>query len=308
MPTLPLCEVSCPVCGSEQSRVLRAASYPESANLNELQSVYCASSDHVLFDTVVECAGCGMVHINPRLDASVIQGGYEAVEDPVFVKQNPQRIRTFSKTIRAILSRTGLNPAGKRLLDVGCAGGAFPAAARDAGFTAEGIEPSRWLSDYARKTYGLDVRQGILERGTYPDASFDVITLWDVIEHVPEPHEVLTTIHGMLKPNGYLWVNYPDIGSVMARTLGWRWPFWLSVHLHYYTRRTMRRQLEKAGFEVCYIRPHWQQLQFGYVLQRAGSLLPPARWLAKGVSAVGLGAIPVSYNMGQTLVIAKRHD
>jgi SAM-dependent methyltransferase len=299
-------DAACPVCGGRDAGEVRASRYPANIEVRELQSVYCASSDHTLLDRVVRCRACDMVYISPRLDASLIQGGYEAVEDPVFVAQNPQRIRTFAKSIRAILSRTGMDPRGKRLLDVGCAGGAFPAAARDAGFVAQGIEPSRWLSGYGRKTYGLDIRQGILERGVYPESSFDVVTLWDVIEHVPEPHEILTTIHGLLTPRGYLWVNYPDIGSIVAKLMGWRWPFWLSVHLHYYVRTTMRRQLERAGFEVLYITPHWQQLQFGYVMQRAAGIVPPLKFAAKLVNAIGLGSLPFTYNMGQTMVIARK--
>ncbi len=306
MTTLPLCHVTCPVCGSGESWLLRAASYPQGTSLAEVQSVYCASSDHALLDGVVKCRACGMVYVNPRLDAALIQSGYEAVEDPVFVQQNPQRVRTFARVVRSILSRTGLDPAGKRLLDVGCAGGAFPVAARDAGFTAQGVEPSRWLSHYARTTYGIDVLQGILKPGLFAEHEFDVITMWDVIEHLPDPHAALTNIHSVLKRDGYLWVNYPDIGSVMARLLGWRWPFWLSVHLHYYTRLTIRRQLEKAGFSICYMRAHWQELQLAYVLQRSATLVPPLRFLARSASAVGLGTVPISYNMGQTLVVARR--
>ena len=299
-------DVACPVCDGTQSKEMRSSRYPENISLQELQSVYCASSDHTLLDRVVSCQSCGMVYLSPRLDARLIQGGYEAVEDPTFVAQNPQRIQTFSKSIRSITGRLGYDPKGKKLLDIGCAGGAFPVAARNAGFDAQGIEPSRWLSDYGRRTYNIEIRQGILERGTFPVNSFDVISLWDVIEHVPEPHEILTTIHGLLRPQGYLWVNYPDIGSVVAKLLGWKWPFWLSVHLHYYVRATMRRQLERAGFEVLYIEPHWQQLQFGYVLQRASALVPPVKGFEKLVTGIGLGSVPFTYNMGQTLVIARR--
>ena len=270
----PFVEVNCPVCDCRHSKVLRESTYPADISIEDLQSVYCASSDHVLMDRVVKCY-CGMIYISPRLESSLIQGGYEAVEDPVFVAQNPQRIRTFARVARSVLARTGLNPAGKQLLDIGCAGGAFLVAARDEGFQVKGIEPSRWLSGYARQQYALDVRQGILEPGVFPEGSFDVVSLWDVIEHVPEPHAVLTTVHGLLKPDGYLWVNFPDAGSVAAKVLSWRWPFWLSVHLHYYLRDSMRRQLEKAGFEVSYMHPHWQELQFGYVLQRASALVPP---------------------------------
>ena len=298
-------DATCPVCGAGDARVLRQSSYPRDVSIEELEAMYSASSDRALMDRVVECRNCGMVYLSPRLDAGLIQKGYESAEDPAFVAQNPQRIRTFASSVRSILARTGLQPAGRRILDVGCAGGAFLVAARGAGFEVTGVEPCRWLGEYAREQYGLDVRQGVLRPGLFPESSFDVIALWDVIEHVPDPHAVLTTVRSLLKDDGYLWINYPDIGSIAARLLRWKWPFWLSVHLHYYRRASMRRQLKEAGFRVLYVRPHWQQLQFGYVLKRAAALVPPLKPLAKVVSAIGLGSVPFSYNMGQTLMVAR---
>jgi len=298
-------EVGCPVCGERDAKVLRDANYPENASLAELQSAYRASSDHVLLDRVVKCSRCHMVYLSPQLDARLIEGGYEAVEDPVFVAQNPQRIRTFSRSIRSILKQTGLNPKGKRLLDIGCAGGAFLVAAREAGFEVQGVEPSIWLSDYGRKEYQLDIQQGILRPGMFSENSFDVISYWDVIEHISDPKEALALVRSLLKPDGYLWVNYPDIGSLVAKALGWRWPFWLSVHLNYYDRETMSRQLTEAGFSVLSIRPHWQELQLGYILQRAGQLVPPFKILEKTVEAIGLGKMPFNYWMGQTMVLAR---
>jgi hypothetical protein len=70
----------------------------------------------------------------------------------------------------------------------------------------------------------------------------------------------------------------------------------------------MRRQLEQAGFEIMYMQPHWQQLQFGYVLQRASALVPPMKLAEKAARGIGLGALPCTYNMGQTLVVARRRD
>lgn len=303
---LTFVDVNCPVCGSHDSKVLRMASYPRDAAVRELQSVYCPSSDHALMDQVVECRPCGMIYIAPRLEADLIQGGYEAVEDPVFVAQNPQRIRTFANNVRSILQRTRLDPKNKRLLDIGCAGGAFLVAAREAGFEVNGIEPSRWLSEYGRKNYRLDVRQGVLEPGMFPESTFDVISLWDVIEHVPDPNTVLTMVYSLLKPEGYLWVNYPDVGSVAAKLMGWKWPFWLSVHLHYYKRHSMELQLRRAGFEVAYMKAHWQQLQLGYLTERAAAIVPPVKVFTKLVSGIGLASVSCTYNMGQTLVIARR--
>ena len=298
-------DVSCPVCGGHDTKTLRPSSYPPQIGIAELRSMYRASSDHALMDQVVECRACRMVYLAPRLDATLIQGGYEEVEDPRFVAQNPQRIRTFSSSLQSILKRTGIDPKGKRLLDIGCAGGACLVAARDLGFDVEGIEPSRWLSAYARSEYGLNVRQGILTAGAYPDQSFDVISLWDVLEHVPEPRDILHVVRSLLKPDGYLWLNYPNIGSLAARLMGWRWPFWLSVHLHYYRPHAIRRQVEQAGFEVLYTRPHWQQLQLGYLMERASNLVSLLRPFGKGVEALGLSGVPFTYNMGQTLVVSR---
>jgi len=298
-------DVDCPVCSGGDARVLRPSSYPRDVSIDELVSAYSASSVQALRDRVVECRDCGMVYVSPRLDAALIQRGYESAEDPVFVAQNPQRIRTFANCVRSILARTGLEPAGRRLLDIGCAGGAFPVAARAAGFEVTGLEPSRWLGEYAREQYELDVRQGVLQPGLFSGSSFDVISLWDVIEHVSDPRATLAAVRSLMKDDGYLWINYPDIGSITARLLRWKWPFWSSVHLHYYRRASMCRQLKDAGFEVLYMRPHWQQLQFGYVLERAAILIPPLKWLSKGVSAIGLGSASFSYNMGQTLVVAR---
>jgi SAM-dependent methyltransferase len=298
-------DVNCPVCGANNAKTLRASSYPPEIGIGELRSMYHASSDNMFMDQVLECRVCRMVYLSPRLDASLIQGGYEEVEDPRFVAQNPQRIRTFKQSLQSILKRTGLDPKGKRLLDIGCAGGACLVAARDLGFEVEGVEPSRWLSAYARSEYGLNVRQGILTPGFCPEKSFDVVSLWDVLEHVPDPHDILTLIRSLLKPDGYLWLNYPNIGSLAAKTLSWRWPFWLSVHLHYYRPSSIRRQVEQAGFEVLYSRPHWQQLQLGYLMERASNLVSPFRLVGKGVDALGLSAVPFTYTMGQTLVICR---
>src|SRR5262249_2095681 len=148
------------------------------------------------------------------------------------------------------------------------AGGAFLVAARDQGFAVTGIEPSRWLAESGRLQYGLDIRQGILTDGLFSDEAFDVVTLWDVIEHVARPAELLRLVQRVLKEDGLLLVNYPDIGSFMAGLLGSRWPFLLSVHLLYYTRKTMLRQLRRAGFTPLHIQPHFQSLKLEYILKR----------------------------------------
>jgi SAM-dependent methyltransferase len=299
--------IACPLCGGDDYSVLFPSRYPEDVTAEQLQHAFSASSDTKLMDQLVCCRGCALVYVNPRIDDRLLVECYESAVDPVFIEQNPERIRTFSKLLKKVLPRVCYQPPlGARLLDVGCAGGAFLVAARNYGFSVTGVEPSRWLAEFGRTQYGLDIQPGILSPGMFPDESFDVITLWDVIEHVTRPGELLGSIHGLLKRDGLLLVNYPDFGSWMARILGQRWPFLLSVHLLYYTRATIALQLQRAGFEVVRTQPHFQSLKLGYVLKRMGPYISMSRPIRSIVEAVGLGNVPVTYNMGQMLVVARK--
>jgi len=302
-----LCAITCPLCGGGDYSVLFSSRYPENQTAEQLQQAFRASSDEKLMDQLVRCRNCELVYVNPRIDDVLLVESYESAVDPEFIKQNRERIQTFSKLLKKTLPRVGYQaPPGARLLDVGCAGGAFLVAARDYGFTVTGVEPSRWLAESGRAQYGLDIRKGILSPGLFPDESFDVVTLWDVIEHVTQPGHVLDSIHRLVKRDGLLLVNYPDFGSWMARLLGQRWPFLLSVHLLYYTRATITRQLLKAGFTPLRIQPHFQTLRLGYILKRMEPYAGLSRPIRSVIEWVGLGGLPITYNMGQTLVVARK--
>jgi SAM-dependent methyltransferase len=306
MPTQNLFEtITCPLCGKDSYDVEVGSKYPAEISADELKSVFRASSDHTLLDQVVRCRSCEMVYVNPRIHSDLIISGYSDAEDPLFAAQNDNRIKAFRRTLKGVVRRLKLDPKGKRILDVGCAGGAFLVAAREMGFDPHGVEPSRWMSDFGRRTYNLDIKAGILEAGMFPDHSFDVITLWDVIEHLPDPHDTLTLIHRLLKPDGLLLVNYPDIASIAARILGKRWPFWLSVHLLYYTPATMFKQLERAGFSPQWRQAFWMTLPFGYVCERAAPYSALLRPLPRLSRLFGVHSVPLSYNMGQALVVSR---
>ncbi len=298
--------IPCPLCGSSDFELKLPATYPAAITPEELKGMFRASSDHELLDQLVQCRSCSLMYVNPRIRAELIIGGYSEAEDPLFTAQNSARIKAFRRTLKSVIGKLRLDPKGKRLLDIGCAGGAFPAAARECGFEPVGVEPSRWMAAFGRSTYGLDIRDGILEPGMFPERSFDVITLWDVIEHLTQPHETLTLIGRLLKPDGMLFVNYPDIASVAARLLGRRWPFWLSVHLLYYTPKTMSAQLERAGFLPLWHESFWPTLPLGYIARRAAPYSPVLAVLPKIVGGLGLNSLQMPYNIGQTLFVSKR--
>ncbi|TXH00698.1 MAG: class I SAM-dependent methyltransferase [Candidatus Moraniibacteriota bacterium] len=300
--------ITCPLCMATTFTVVYKANFPPQLTADFLTKVYRSSSDQALFEQVVRCTDCGLVYLNPRLRAERIIEAYAGGEDQAFIKQDAMRIHTFIMALRSLSRQHRFKLKRKtKVLDVGCAGGAFLRAAQQVGITPVGVEPSRWLSDYARREHGLDVRSGTLAEQNFNKESFDLITLWDVIEHLSNPGRELNHIKKLLKPDGILVVNYPDFASLPAKILGRKWPFLLSVHLIYYTPKTMRRQLEQYGFRIVEISRHWQTLELGYVLERASRYFAFFGWVKKLVEKLGLATLPLKYWIGQTKVVAKKY-
>ncbi|MDR1389151.1 MAG: methyltransferase domain-containing protein [Treponema sp.] len=132
---------------------------------------------------------------------------------------------TIKKNAAARLSRiqTLVLPAGKpRLLDIGCAYGPFLAAAFEAGFDPLGIDPAREAVDYVKNTLGLPALHGFFplpadREQSFQNESFDVITMWFVIEHLTRPDQALREIHRLLKPGGVFAFSTPSADGVSAR-------------------------------------------------------------------------------------------
>ena len=299
--------ISCPLCGQAGFDVVKPAKYAEGVAENDLRQAYSASSSHQLLDQVVRCRSCSLHYVNPRPSLDLIIESYSAAEDETFVAQNEGRIRGFKKTLREILKRKGMpDGSGLRFLDIGCAGGASLVAAKSLGFQPVGVEPSRWMAEYGRRTYGVEIHDGILKQGMFPPASFDFITMWDVLEHVPDPGALLRLVNELLTPKGTFVMSYPDFRGIVSRLLGDRWPFWLSVHLLYYDRKTISRQLAVCGFQADALMPYWPVLELGYIFQRAAVYVPLARPLRSLAQAAGLDRILLAFNMSQTVVIARK--
>jgi 2-polyprenyl-3-methyl-5-hydroxy-6-metoxy-1,4-benzoquinol methylase len=294
--------VNCDVCGSSDATVVYEARAEHDAS--DLAFKFRASGDEPLIDRLVRCTRCGMQYINPRLRPDLILSGYAEGADPTYVSQMPARIRTFARSLAGIERQLGRKG---RLLDVGTAAGAMLVAARNAGWEAEGCEPNRWLGEWGAREYGVRIRPGTVFEQHYEPASFDVVTLWDVVEHAPSARVLVEHCRTLLKPGGLLIVNYPDIGSWIARLMKRQWLFLTSVHLHYFDRRTMTRLLSDNGFEVAVVRPHVQRLELDYILLRgaaiSGGLSTVARRL---VRLAGMSRMHVPYWLGQTFVAARR--
>jgi len=139
---------------------------------------------------------------------------------------------------------------GTRVLDVGAAYGFFVAAAHGAGLDAVGLEPVGACAAFAARELGVEIHTGRIEDAPLPPASFDVVTLFDVIEHLADPTTALRRIHGLLAPGGTLVIETGDLGGLLARVVGSRWYYYdPPQHLTYFSLASLEHLLLRSGFD-----------------------------------------------------------
>ena len=212
---------------------------------------------------------------------------------------------TFGKHLQALQKRIG--PAnGRALLDVGAYIGVFVEVARSAGWDACGVEPSSWAAQVARQQ-GITVIHGTQDAPELQDRSFDVITMWDVIEHVADPSAEMAKAFQLLHPGGWLVVHTMDIGSLTARLMGPRWPWFMDMHIHYFSQRTMRRMLQNNGFQVSWSGLQGRYLRMNYLASRIAALSPLlgkiTGWM---IDRLRLGGVAVPVNFGDLFTVYAR--
>ncbi|MBN1526885.1 MAG: class I SAM-dependent methyltransferase [Candidatus Omnitrophica bacterium] len=198
-----------------------------------------------------------------------------------------------------------IKPARGKLLDVGCATGVFLKAASGK-WDAAGVELSGFASSYAREKRGLAVKTGTLKEAAYPDKHFDVITMWDVIEHLPDPGQDLAAAGRMLKDDGLLVLTTGDAGSLFARMCGRHWHLYNPAqHLSFFSKKTISLLLEKSGFKVLKIGKEGACFTAGYLASHLAMYYPSRvfKSMHDMVNRSRLKDIKVSVNLRDIITI-----
>jgi 2-polyprenyl-3-methyl-5-hydroxy-6-metoxy-1,4-benzoquinol methylase len=199
---------------------------------------------------VVRCTACGLVYVNPRARVTDLTEHYNSGESSR-VEYYRDAAVADRRTFREILAiATRLAPARGTLLDVGPCTGTLLVQAREAGFAVQGIEINAGAARMCREELGLDVRAGVLEADSYPADSFDLVSMGDVIEHVPDPVATLRTVARVLKPGGHVLISTPNVESAAARMLQVK----PEEHIYYFSAATLAASLEKAGLQTVEMR------------------------------------------------------
>ena len=206
--------------------------------------------------SVVICERCRLRYVNPRVSRQTLEDEYIETYYP---EDKVERIRTNNMEWLQMAERlTELEKRhqGKgRLLDVGCGIGTFLHLARERGWEARGVDPSKSGSAFARKAHKLDVQCGDLFDVSFPSAHFDVITLYHVLEHISELNSFLGEIRRILKPSGdeekagTLVIEVPNGESLQSRLQKADWPYvHPRDHLYYFSAQSLPKLLRKHGF------------------------------------------------------------
>lgn len=233
---------------------------------------------------IFRCGTCSFVSQFPGPGSTNLLTCYEDAYNLDFLNAGqefhyPTRQGPFEDIVRRILA---LQPHGK-LLDVGCADGHFISVCKKAGYDCHGIDESMALTEYAAQRIGCEIKQGFYAKDSYPESSFDIVSMLQLVEHVAAPREILEAAHYHLKPGGLLVLECPSIQSphfLAYRASRIKWfvkppTGVIQCHCGYYDPKTMRMLTDKCGFQmVSLVTGRWK-CKYEGVLRMLGSILDP---------------------------------
>ena len=204
---------------------------------------------------MVRCIKCGLIRQNPRLEWESLKDYYpeDFISYVPLIREETSRLRRLDrrygiwKQVRAVEEFQ----RGGRLLDVGCGTGIFlEELLRSGRWQVVGIEPTEKIADYASQALRVEIHQGRFSDVTLPDNSFDAITMWHVLEHLDHPIADLRHAHQLLKENGLLTIEIPNVEGLEAKLFGPYWIGWeLPRHLYQFPETMLRTILTTLGFK-----------------------------------------------------------
>ena len=226
---------------------------------------------------ILECQDCGIYLLSPKISTKEMEKYYpedyicyqEAIEDDPKLFSRLNRKGALRKRCRIVTNR--IEKPGK-ILDIGCATGIFLEGMKKRGWMVKGVEPNQGAAQYAKKRFGLDVFCGYLPDANLQNETYDVVTIWDVLEHVPDTHQLMNEIYRVLKPGGIVIATLPN-GKAWERFIfdtywvGWEIP----RHYRTHTPATITAFLKEKSFDEIEI--------FSFIGRHGAFMLSVQFWL-----------------------------
>ena len=274
-----------PRIAAETPRNIVACNYCGSKNTH----AYCPANGLGL----VQCRDCDLVYVGMRPDAEALYRLYEQsyfqnndsgvvgytdyIRDEFNIRKTAQR--------RARHIEQYIQPG--KMIDVGCAMGFFIDEMAKRGWQVEGLDVSKFATQYVQQHFGHVASNGSFTDVALAEGAYDLVTMFDVIEHVPDPQAYMRRAAQILRMGGVYELATPDVHSYPARLTGKRWiGYKLSEeHIYYFSVQTLTQMLDAAGFDVVNVRHIGKHVTLNLFLDRLGFYLPwiarPLEWLER---------------------------
>jgi SAM-dependent methyltransferase len=291
---------TCPICGSQSLGI-----FIDAPN-QELDDVSLGSSrTAVSHGKIMRCLGCRFGFLAQRPNEDALAKLYSNLDDRVYEGESKGRRLTALGHYKIVsqLIKTG------RILDVGCASGNFLQVCFERGWEIVGIEPAEGFCAKAKAMLGEGgkIICATLQQASLPKGSFDVVTLWDVLEHVSEPVEFLASCASLLRPSGFVFANVPDLDSAQARVLGSKWPLLLPEHFNYFNKGSLKRCGELAGLTWHSFGRRPAFFSFDYIFYRLRQHKVPGAAVGRTVvSSLGLQSRLLPVFLGEIFGVWRR--
>ncbi len=249
---------------------------------------------------MMRCCRCGLIRSDPVAPPELLARLYR--ESAVtYAAQTPNLRRTYARYLRT-LGRAG------SLLEIGCGNGFFLEEARGLGYDVWGVEPSEEARNSASAELRDRILAGVFREGLFAPSTFDVITAFQVLDHLPDPVAALTECRNLLKPRGLLLMLHHNAAAASAKLLRERSPIVDIEHTFLYTPRTVSSLLAKVKMDVVRIKSamNWVSLQHlvAFLPFPAGLKASVSRLL----SATRAASISLPLPLGNMLVVAQKDE
>lgn len=258
------------------------------------------------------CSDCGLFFIHPKPDAADLKKLYgKAYYAPWHIEESSLDTRANKiKTFNVWLDKIEKHVKEGKLLDVGCAVGFFLEASQLRGWEPYGVEISQYASAKAAEKFPVTIKNGTLKDAHFPAGYFDALTMFDLIEHEPDPLAFMQEVSRVLLPGGFAAISTLNSSSLSRKLMQVNWPHFKEEHLFYYSLHSLSLLLKASGFEVIEVTKAYKVLTIRYIKEYfAVYKMQPVTFLLDSLCKAlprRLSLFPLNISFGEMFVIARK--
>lgn len=269
---------------------------------------------HLLFERfghpILKCGNCSLVFVAEIPSGIALEGLYS---DSFFISSkftDGENSSSFLNALERVALALNLPLIQTNAwLDIGCATGDFLLAADRVAHEVHGSDISTHAIQVARERGIKHTQVGDFLSLSYPKGHFDVVTMWDLIEHVSNPMATLRKANQLLLPGGVLLISTGDVDSLLSRIMGRFWHLMIPpLHLYFFSTKTIRRYLEVCGFEDIHITYRGKLVPLDFLVEKFFRLIHAGlgEWLTSVISRTNLGRVKFRLNFFDIMTISAR--